>query len=333
MLATVAICTWNRAKLLDQTLASLTHVRVPAGVEWEILVVNNNSPDDTERILNGYRDRLPLRRFLELAQGLSHARNRAIHESRGEHILWLDDDVIVEEHWLESHIAAADAFPDAVVFAGVIEPLFAVPPPPEFATWMPQIGSAFAARQFGPEVRPLRPGEAPYGANFAVRAAIQRRFRFDARVGRVGGSWVGDEESLMLDAIWRAGYSGVWVGTARVQHCMPAERANWNYIWNWRAGVGQSSARRAGVEAVPTLAGLPRWAVVQYWKTRATGFALRQLGRPNWGEHYLRAAHLQGMLTECRRYQRLAGTAEVPSPRAGYLVPPLDRVPEGDAPS
>jgi glycosyltransferase involved in cell wall biosynthesis len=43
----VAICTWNRAKLLDPTLDSLAGLRIPDGLDWEVLVVDNGCTDDT----------------------------------------------------------------------------------------------------------------------------------------------------------------------------------------------------------------------------------------------------------------------------------------------
>ena len=49
-LVSVAICTWNRSAVLGLTLDQLTRLRVPADVEWELLVVNNNCTDDTDAV-------------------------------------------------------------------------------------------------------------------------------------------------------------------------------------------------------------------------------------------------------------------------------------------
>ena len=57
----VAICTWNRAKLLDQTLTQMRQLRIPAGLTWELLVVNNNSTDDTDAVASRHASSLPLR--------------------------------------------------------------------------------------------------------------------------------------------------------------------------------------------------------------------------------------------------------------------------------
>ena len=50
MKITVAICTWNRSALLDRTLSEMHGLLVPDGIEWELLVVNNNCTDDTDAV-------------------------------------------------------------------------------------------------------------------------------------------------------------------------------------------------------------------------------------------------------------------------------------------
>ena len=66
---TVAICTWNRAALLDKTLERLAEVRVPAGLTWEVVVVDNHSTDGTAAVLARHAGRLPLVPLTELKQG------------------------------------------------------------------------------------------------------------------------------------------------------------------------------------------------------------------------------------------------------------------------
>src|SRR4051812_4932182 len=108
---TVAICTWNRSALLDRTLTSMRHLVIPEGVEWEILVVNNNCTDDTDDVLSRHFAGLPLRRVFEPRQGLSNARNAAIDVAAGELICWTDDDVLVDPGWLSAYVEAASRWP------------------------------------------------------------------------------------------------------------------------------------------------------------------------------------------------------------------------------
>jgi glycosyltransferase involved in cell wall biosynthesis len=69
---------------LRETLDSLTSLRVPADIAWELLVCDNNSPDDTEAVVDDFMDRLPMRRLFKPERGLDYARNRILAEARGE---------------------------------------------------------------------------------------------------------------------------------------------------------------------------------------------------------------------------------------------------------
>ena len=110
---TVAICTWNRSRLLQQTLERMTHLVVPPGLWWELLVINNNSTDDTDQVVASFEQRLPLRLAFEPVPGLSHARNAVLRLAAGSYILWTDDDVLVSEGWLAAFVEAVRAHPSA----------------------------------------------------------------------------------------------------------------------------------------------------------------------------------------------------------------------------
>ena len=102
MLITVGICTFNRAESLRRTLNSLAAMEVPADFAWELVVVNNNSTDHTDAMINEDHGRLPIRREFEKRPGHSNARNRAIDAARGDYIVWTDDDVVVDPGWLSA---------------------------------------------------------------------------------------------------------------------------------------------------------------------------------------------------------------------------------------
>src|SRR2546428_5053798 len=129
MLITIAICTWNRCALLHQALEQMTRLQIPPGIEWELLVVNNNCTDATDEVIAAYSTTLPIQRVFEPNPGLSNARNAAVREARGEYILWSDDDVVVDEHWLAAYVRAFHTRSEGVFFGGPVRPWFSVPPP------------------------------------------------------------------------------------------------------------------------------------------------------------------------------------------------------------
>ena len=181
---TVAICTWNRANLLDQTLTQMRKLRIPADVEWELLVVNNNCTDDTDQVIVRNQDSLPLVRLFEPRQGLSNARNCAVAAARGELLLWTDDDVLVEPEWLSAYVAAAEKWPEAGYFGGAIDPWYECSPPRWLLENIKHVGGMFVIKDLGQEERFLCETEIPFGANMAFRSEILRENQFHPSLGR-----------------------------------------------------------------------------------------------------------------------------------------------------
>jgi len=94
MFVTIGICTFNRAESLRRTLNSLVAMRVPNGITWEVVVVNNNSTDYTDDLIDEYIGRLPVRHEFEPRPGKSIAPNRAIDVAKGDFIIW----IVIHDH-------------------------------------------------------------------------------------------------------------------------------------------------------------------------------------------------------------------------------------------
>jgi hypothetical protein len=102
---TVAVITYNRSSFLRQTLSGLVRQDYPAG-GWELLVIDNNSTDDTADVVASFMGSAARpRRILETRPGLDHGRNRAIEEARGDVIALVDDDILLEPDWLTQLVA------------------------------------------------------------------------------------------------------------------------------------------------------------------------------------------------------------------------------------
>ena len=256
MKISVAICTWNRARLLDQTLAQLHNLRVPTGIEWELLVVNNGSTDDTDAVIARNESSLPLRRLFEPDQGLSNARNRALSACAGELILWTDDDVLLDPGWLEAYLIAARLWPEACYFGGLIEPFYERAPPVWIRENLGRLQGMLVIHDLGSSERPFVGKEQPWGANMAFRTEVLRRHPFDPNLGLKGQQILRGEETEVFAQLRSEGAVGVWVPSARVRHLVPAKRMTIGYMREFYLGVGRTSVRMEGLsEAVPTLLG------------------------------------------------------------------------------
>ncbi|HET8625081.1 MAG TPA: glycosyltransferase [Gemmatimonadales bacterium] len=277
---TVAICTWNRSAMLRQTLEQLTRLRIPPGVAWELLVVNNNSTDDTDDAVRSFTGRLPVRLVPEPTPGKSHALNRAVREASGRYILFTDDDVLVDPEWVAAYWAAFHRWPDAAVFGGPIEPWFAGDPPAWLVRAFHQVEYAFAALDLGNEPRPLGGHDVPFGANMAMRTAEQRFYPYDPRLGPRPESGLRGEEITLVKRMLADGATGWWVPEARVKHYIPAHRQSVRYIRQWYHGWGEYLARTLPPRDHVSFAGRPLWLWRQVIESELRFQVRRRFAKP-----------------------------------------------------
>ena len=293
MKVSIAICTWNRAELLDKTLAQMNELVIPADVEYEIIVVNNKSTDHTNAIIDKHARCLPIRSLFEAEKGKSHACNRALAAACGELILWTDDDVLVSPQWVSAYVKAARDYPEAGFFAGPIDPWFAIQPPRWLHQHAAQLRGVYAISQFG-ESGPIGEQDAVFGANMAFRLELARQLPFDPMLGRVAGELIGGDDTDVIVRARQAGHHGMRVLDARVQHWIPAERMTCHYVKKWFRDAGRCLVRQGSIRRGATVWGVPRWTLKEYCRETFK----RILYRPGRGRRWL---------DSLKASQRLAG--------------------------
>lgn len=244
MLITVIMCTRNRARQLRNVLDSFTALRKPESAEWEMIVVDNGSTDDTPAVIEAFTDRLPLRRVSQPLAGLSNARNAGVAAAQGDYICWTDDDVELDPDWLAAYARAFHRYSDGTIFGGVVEPVYEVQPP----AWMVEnarlLVDLLATRDHGPEERRMATEQNlfPYGANFAVRAAEQRQCLYDPDLGVSPNQKRIGEETAVLVEIAALGGAHYWIPSSRVRHLIPANRMTFDYVEVYFQSAGETWA-------------------------------------------------------------------------------------------
>lgn len=242
----IVIATYNRATLLLDALKSVIRQSAPAQ-EWECVVVNNNSSDNTSECFAEFAGEHPeynLRIVDEPNQGLSYARNRGIRESVGEYIAIIDDDEHIAEDFVAAYIKLFDSVPEAVAAGG---PIVA-----RYPTGRPRWMSCYTERPiantmyFGEEVREFPKGRVPGGGNMALRRSAIRRYGvFDTSLGYSGESLIGGEECDLFERLQIANAKYYYVPTAVMYHIIPREKLTKEYFARLSYNVGVSQLRRA----------------------------------------------------------------------------------------
>jgi GT2 family glycosyltransferase len=222
---TVAVITYNRSQSLRETLAGLVRQDYPAD-RWELLVIDNNSTDNTRDVVASFMASTPApRRIVEEQPGLDHGRNRAVDEARGDVIALVDDDILVEPDWLAQLVApfsSQDSHSIGVV-GGEVIPVF----PDGVPAWLE---GSHRPLGFRSDAGPLPPEQAPMGANFAFPKWVFARFgKFDTNLDRRGARLFGGGDSDMIRRVRTAGLKAWFVPGAKVLHQIPAGRLTLRY--------------------------------------------------------------------------------------------------------
>lgn len=121
MRATIQLCTYNRAGLLERVLDACFEQTVPAD-SYEIVLINDGSTDETPAVIARARSRATcaLTVIDQQNSGLAKGRNAGIAAAKGERIIFIDDDVLPLPNFVEEHLRSHDAHPLAIVRGGAI---------------------------------------------------------------------------------------------------------------------------------------------------------------------------------------------------------------------
>ncbi|MGL5682538.1 MAG: glycosyltransferase [Marinifilaceae bacterium] len=273
----LAIATYNRARFLPGLFESIEQQSLPISL-FEVLLIDNNSSDNTEQLCKEFMERHPqmhIRYMVETNQGLSYGRNRGIAEAQGEYISFGDDDALLQPDYLEKVVAFFDTHPTIGEVGGAIYLNYLCP--------VPKWGNKYMDSLFGyylPSDKPFvmkgKKQNYPRGGNMSFRMdCLQAIGGFNVALGRTKESLLGGEEK---DVAFRLIDYGVLVGYSPdivVRHCVPEERTTEQFIERQAVGTGYGErirTKQSGEFGKRLLVEAVKWAGTL---VLATGYTLR----------------------------------------------------------
>ena len=233
------ICTYNRAYFLDSTLRSLGNQF--SNLDYEVIVVDNNSSDQTKEVVSTHSTILgsKLRYEFENIQGLSAARNRGISSSASDILSFIDDDVIVPCHFVDTVYYFFNRTSQAAASGGPVIPYFTEGMPSWYGFLTKKLVSAI---DFGSSIKELKK-KYPFGANMSFRrSCFDTVGVFNNDLGRKGAGMLGGEEADMFKRIRNAGLKVYYDPSQALQHIIPPERLTEEALKKFSFGVGVSQA-------------------------------------------------------------------------------------------
>jgi glucosyl-dolichyl phosphate glucuronosyltransferase len=247
MKVTVILCTYNRCGDLAGALNSVAASTVAQTTEFEVLVVDNNSTDQTREVVESFCLRYPNRfRYLfEPRQGKSHALNSGIREARGKVLAFMDDDVIVEPTWLQNLTAALDDG-QWVGSGGRILPERTFPVPKWLSRDERYALAPLALFDLGPQAGPL--AEPPFGTNMAFQKSMFGKYGgFRTDLGPRPDSEIRNEDTEFGRRLLAAGENLCYEPSAVVYHSVSPDRLKEQYFLRWWFDKSRADVREFGI--------------------------------------------------------------------------------------
>jgi len=241
---TVAIPTYNGASRLPELLERLQNQLNTQHISWEIIVVDNNSTDDTAKLIQTYQTSwqcpYPLKYYFELQQGAAYARKRAVAEAQGKYIGFLDDDNYPTSDWVAAAYAFGEKYPQAGAYASQIHPNWEVQPPANFQRIAPFL--AITERGDIPLLYQPKTKLLPPSAGLVVRreACLNSLPEKSILTGRVTGNMLTSEDLEMLSYIQKAGWEIWYNPEMEIYHQIPHWRIQKEYLIPFFRGIGLS---------------------------------------------------------------------------------------------
>jgi glucosyl-dolichyl phosphate glucuronosyltransferase len=318
---TILICTYNRATLLRETLAAMQQMKQPDDCAVDIIIVDNNSTDDTAvAVAQAARQtRFPITLLQERKQGKSFALNTGLRVATGDVLALTDDDVLPALDWLVKMVEDFRTQDVTFVFGKVLPRWSATPPPELLLPAAQAIWGPLAIVDYGDEPQDYRIDSTgqrlPIGANIGfLRSALLQIGGWRTDLGKVNNTLISGEDHEIFARLRRHGlYTGYYDPAVSVRHYVPASRLTRRYFRKWFYWSGKTHALmldelfpELNMATVPRIAGIPRFACRQAFNQLLRYFTTRH-GDPLTGMiEELRLLQYLGLFVQCWRRRKFA---------------------------
>lgn len=261
----VIICTYNRSYHLKNVLKSLFEQVVPEGLKWEIVVVDNNSTDDTKNTVKQLTDSLNLsiEYLFESREGKSYALNTGIQKAKGQIIAFTDDDVIVDRNWIKTiyHSFKQNGCD------GLCGKIYITLPEKKPHWLTKELWGFLGYLDYGDKPFFIT-NEDIFGGNVAYsRKTIERTGLFNVNLGRTGNKLIGKEDVEYGKRVIEQGRKLLYEPALKVFHKIEPWKFKRGYFLKLHYYEGKLSAKQYDKSINRTIFGIPLFIFPQFLRS------------------------------------------------------------------
>lgn len=243
------MCCYNSSTRLKTTLDRILNQQTTGGLLWEIIVVNNNSTDETHLVANDILasapQQIPFQVVDEPEPGLSSARKKGYDTSKYEYLLLVDDDNWLVPSYIQIVYDLFESIPNAGIVGGWGEPVFESPAP----SWFDEFSSCYALGEQAlvPDNRTWAEANLIYGAGMAMRMTAYNLLHSSGYRSilsdRKGSSLISGGDTELCLAMNLSPYRLIYDNRLKFKHEMPDGRINWRYLKKLTYGFGRATVK------------------------------------------------------------------------------------------
>lgn len=252
----IIIATYNRSESLKKTLESIKNLFIPEDIIWEIIIIDNNSTDNTKDIVEDFKSktRLNIVYIFEEKQGKPYALNHGLKVAKGEILAFTDDDVIIDRYWVYN-ILKAFKDTNATCLGGRVLPLWAIDPP----SWLrEELYGCIALLDLGDKYLELvKP--TIWGVNMAIKSSCIKKYSltFNTEFLKRG------EDTDLVEKLLLNKELVYYCPDMIVYHCIPTERMKKSYFRKWKFDQGKFRAIYLETGLYKNIMGVPLFVLRQ----------------------------------------------------------------------
>jgi glucosyl-dolichyl phosphate glucuronosyltransferase len=241
----VVICTYNRAKYITEAMQSLCN-QLLSNKLFEVIIVNNNSTDNTKEVCENFIANNNLNQFHflnESKQGASFARNKGATLAKAPLLCFMDDDAIANENYLKNIVNFFEKNKAADALGGRIIPRYI----PEEPKWMSHYVSSLVGNfEYSKEITQFKQGKYPLESNMIVKTDDFRKINGfnEALPGVVGTLRIGGEGKDLFLKLQALGKKVFYSPDVQVEHIVEVEKLTREYMHRVASGIGRGEKVR-----------------------------------------------------------------------------------------
>jgi len=264
----VIITTYNRSSYLRKCLEAMTRQVLDAST-YEILVVDNNSKDNTKDVVTDFSQSHPdlnIRYLFEPEQGTSYARNCGVRAASGKILCFTEDDAAPFPNWLENLVNAMILFSAGCAGGPIYLDYQGQARPQHLQGDLQGLIGGFQLPYTQPSIVSTWT-EFPWGGNMAFRREVFTDVGlFVTELGPSGKRRLTAEETEFIQRVYRRGWKIIYIPNAQVNHFVPPERLEKSHLYHVGLGLASSHV---------FLTSDPRFFTIIRWYASDTLYALR----------------------------------------------------------